>query len=275
MIIEDGVAGGLGWWLRRSVQLIIRRRADPPLTLFQGRLPSKLPQAQFQVVIQAEWPTGWRVDPVRRSLVEQHLLAAARSAAEHYSVLDPGEAGAAMDLELSSQVDMQDAGIHPTTACITQIEVGQDDRRMAESQEAFCRQTALTQIEQMEDARRLRILSDEILIDPTLARLWWLDGKPERLAELVAQGKMFEEVSDLFCRSPEPLAAEPIAELIRIFLKDLDVGCREWLVGQLHRVFGSFERGDLADKLDSYRQSHAVPNGQHLSVGAHSDTPDL
>ncbi len=50
----------------------------------------------------------------------------------------------------------------------------------------------------------------------------------------------------------EGLASRPIAELVKLFLKDLDARFREQLISQLRLVFTSYERGDLADSLSGY-----------------------
>jgi Cyclic nucleotide-binding domain len=92
-----------------------------------------------------------------------------------------------------------------------------------------------------------------LLADPTTARLWWLENSPGKLDNLVTQkmDDIFEKVADLFGEPACRPAADPIAELIRVFLRDLDGRCRERLIDQLRHVFTAYERGDLADALDA------------------------
>jgi hypothetical protein len=260
---------GLAWPLRRYVQRIITRRSDPTVTTFRVRLPSELREAQFQATIRMEWPPGRHIDRVLQSVVEQHLLGAARSAAKNYSVLDPHEACAAIDLELFGHLQPEGTDIYPVAASVAEIAADLEDQHLAESQEALRRQTALAQAERTEEVKRLRILGDEILTDPMLARLWWLDGKPDRLEKLVELGnnKVFEDVVGLLSTPAEQLAAEPITELIRIFLQDLDPPYREQLIRQLQFVFRSYERIDLAGKLDSHHHPAVSSSGQQGRIG--------
>jgi hypothetical protein len=255
--------------LRRFLQRVLTRRADTTVTAFRVRLRSKVPEAHFQVLIQMEWPPGRQVDQVQCSLAEQHLLRTAQAVAENYSVLDPDEARGAIDLQLFWNLRSEGAGIHPAAARVIRIEVGPDDRHLAEAQEALRRQTALAQVERSEEAKRLRILGDDILTNPTLTRLWWLEGKPDKLKELVKPDtmKVFEDVAELFNAPAERVAADPISELIRIFLGDLDAQCREQLISQLQFVFRSYERHDLVGNLDTYQHPPAPSSGEHGSTG--------
>ena len=100
----------------------------------------------------------------------------------------------------------------------------------------------------------MRLLADQILATPTVARLWWLEGKPGRLEDLVAKGKdeMFDKISELFGMPAGRPAADPIAELVQLFLQGLDARFREQLISQLRFVFTSYERDDLADRLNGY-----------------------
>jgi hypothetical protein len=239
------------------------------VTTFRVRLSSEVRDAHFQVTIQTIWPPTTHVDRALRSIVERHLLQVARSAAKNYSVLDPDEARMAIDLKLSCDLRPEDVDICPAGANIISLEVGPDDRHMAESQQAFHRMTALAQAERLEEVNRLRILGDTVLANPALARLWWLEGKPGKLKELVEldNKKVFQDVAELFSPQAERLAVDPIAELIRIFLQDLDSQCRELLIGQVRIVFHSYERDDLVDRLDSCRDPSATPSSDNGSNG--------
>jgi hypothetical protein len=48
-------------------------------------------------------------------------------------------------------------------------------------------------------------------------------------------------------------AADPIAELIRLFLQGLDGRFRERLIDQLRLTFSAYERDDVAAGLDAYQ----------------------
>jgi hypothetical protein len=230
------------------------RDYDMTVTAFRARIASELPEAQFQVTIQTGWPQGGKVGQVPRSLAEQHLLRVAQMAASEYSVLDLDEARAEIDLQLFRNLSPEGSELPPVAAWVSRIDAGPDDQHLAEGHEALRRQTALAQFEQAEEVKRLRMLGDQVLADPTLASLWWLDGKPDRLEELIRadKKKVFENVADLFSAVGEGLAVNPIAQLIRVFLEDLDGSCRQQLIKQLTVVFRAYEHHDLADQLDSY-----------------------
>jgi hypothetical protein len=255
----NGGSGGL-----RS---FFSRRSESLETTLQARLPSLLgEEAQFQATITMAWLPGAPIDERRQATAELRLVDVARSVARGYSVLNPDEARAAVDVAL------WDRGLTVTDAELVavgaKIEVEPHDRRMAEDHEDLRRETALARQARWEEVERLRLLADQVLATPTLARLWWLEGKPDNLEKLVGEGKdkMFEKVAELFGAPAERPAADPIADLIRLFLQGLDPRLREQLISQLHLVFKSYERGDLADSLDSYQHTRTYP-GADASVG--------
>ena len=98
-------------------------------------------------------------------------------------------------------------------------------------------------------------MGDQILADPALARLWWLDGKREKLPQLVQMDGVFEQVALLIAQRSEPVEqASPIPELIRTFLRDLGSHHRALLIKQLQGVFVAYERDDLARTLSDHDQ---------------------
>lgn len=258
------------WRLRR----FLMRDSGMTVTAFRARIASKLPEAQFQVTIQTGWPRGAQVGQLSHSLAEQHLLRVAQMVASEYSVLDSDEARAEIDLQLFRNLSPEGSELSPVAAWVSRIDAGPEDQHLAERHEGLRRQTALAQLEQTEEVKRLRMLGDQVLADPTLASLWWLDGKPDRLEELIRtdKKKVFENVADLFSAVGEGLTVNPIAQLIRIFLEDLDGSCRQQLIKQLTVVFRAYERHDLAGQLDSYRHpadppSPGLPSAEHATVG--------
>jgi hypothetical protein len=234
---------------------ITTRSAHIHVTTFTARLPARPRESCFHVKVQLTWTTGKEADVRLQSATEQTLLSAARATALSYSVLDSDEARAAINLELDRNISHQEEEDGPSAAIVTEILVLPDDRHMAETYEALLRETALTRTQQREKLERLRILSDQVLSDPALAGLWWLDNKPDKLPELVTLGKkkVFEEAVSLFGTSSEHATPDPIPELIRLFLHDLGPDLRQQLIERLHLVFISYERPDLAGQLDLYR----------------------
>lgn len=268
--------GGFGE-LRSYLWRFFSRRSESVVTTFQARLPSRLEEAQFQATIRIAWPPGALIDGRRRATAELQLLEGARSAAQGYSVLNPDEARAAIDLAL---FDCGQTCIDPELVAVgAKIEVNPHDRRMAEDHEDLRRETGLAREARREEVERLRLLADQVLATPTLARLWWLESKPEKLELLVAKEKdeIFEKVAELFGASAERPASDPIAELIRLFLEGLDARLRDHLISQLPLVFTSYERGDLAGRLDSYQQTRTYA-GADVSIGdvaRHTSSPRL
>jgi hypothetical protein len=230
--------------LRYRLRRILSQRLDPVPAKFRARLPSEIPEAQVQAVIEAIWPPGTNADQSMRSLAYR-LLDVAQPVANKCSVLDPDKAWAAIEQALLNDSGLRESGL--ITLKVTDVRVGPDDRSLAEKQEALHRETAFTQAK----AENMRVL----LADPTTARLWWLENNPGKLEKLAEQkmDDIFEKVATLFGESAGRLAPDPIAELIRLFLQGLDGRCRERLINQLHLVFSAYERHDLAAGLGAYQ----------------------
>jgi len=224
------------------------QRLNPIPAKFEARLSSEIPEALFHIVIEATWPPGTDADHNMRSLADR-MLVVARPIARPYSVLDRYEAWAAIERALLGDADVQGSGL--ITLAITNVLVDPGDQDLAERREALRRKTALTQAE----ANNLKML----LSDPITARLWWLENKPDKLEKLVDEkmNGLFENIAALFGEPASRSAPDPIAELIRLFLQELDGRFRERLIDQLRFVFTAYERPDLAGGLDSYQHSQA------------------
>jgi hypothetical protein len=231
---------GTGVRLRSCLRRVFSQRLDPVPAKFEARLPSEIPEAQFQAVIEATWPTGTNAYQSMRSLADR-LLDVAQTAAKRCSVLDRDKAWAAIERALLNEASVRESGL--ITLWVTDVRVSTDDRSLAEKQESLRRETALGRAK----AENLRLM----LADPTTARLWWLENSPGKLEKLGEQkmDDIFEKVSALFGEAAELPAADPIAELIRLFLQGLDGRFRERLIDQLRLVFSAYERDDLAARL--------------------------
>ena len=234
----NGNSGPLRSYLRRVFPV----RLDPAPAKFEARLSSEIPEARFQVVIETTWPPGTDADQSMRSLADR-LLDVAQTAAKECSVLDRDKAWAAMERTLLMEAGIRESGM--IAIRVTDVWVGTDDLSLAEKQEALHRETAFARAK----AENLRVQ----LAEPTTARLWWLENSPGKLEKLVEQKMdgVFEKVTAVFGESPGRPADDPIAELIRLFLQGLDGRFRERLIDQLHVVFSSHERDDLAARLDA------------------------
>lgn len=139
--------------LRTYLRRILFARSDPVVTTFRFRLPSVLAEAQFQATIAMVWPPGVSVDQHQQAVAERRLLDVARSTASSYSVLDPDETRTAVNVALADR-EPRGADLGLVAASVT-IEVGQDDRRLAEEREGLRRQTALAREARLEEVERV------------------------------------------------------------------------------------------------------------------------
>lgn len=239
-------------WIQTLLDWLTDRqtRQHPyPTTSFGARLPSSLPEAYFQATVHVTWPPRREgLSPGLIAKAEQQLRGTLSLTVRQHSVLHVAEAETAVNLALNNSLRLTDAGIQvlAAEAALTAEPAGAE---LAEQYEALQRDTALATATQHAQVDRLRVLGDHILIDPTLARLWWLDGKPEKLPEMVKMNKVFEDAATLLTARGESSRTNPIAELIQTFLHDLTPGHRELLLKQLQQIFLAYERADLADLI--------------------------
>lgn len=225
------------------------RRNNVVESYFQVRLPSRLREACFQATITMVWREGY-ADSGSKTHTERRVLQTARAVAEKFSVLDRDDARAEIHYVLSNSPELLQAHV-PLIGASVRLEAGQADRELAEKQEALNRELALDRAQQQHMLDRLRFLGELVLTDPRLIRLWWLDGRRDKLSELVHLNSMFEDVNALFTGQADRPGSETIADLIRQFLQDLGPGQRAYLIDQIRFIFTAYEHGDLADKLPS------------------------
>lgn len=226
-----------------------------PTTFFGARLQSSLPEACFQARFHVDWPpTGGDPSLEIRSYAERQLRRTAQRTARAHSLLDIDEAQTAINLALQQDLPLAVANVRLISAEAV-LSVLPADRELAEQYEKLQRDTALTRETQRAELDRLRLMGDQILADPALARLWWLDGKREKLPQLVQMDGIFEQTALLITQCTEPVEqANPIPGLIRTFLHDLAPHHRALLIKQLQGVFVAYERDDLAGMLGTHDQ---------------------
>ncbi|MGI5273108.1 hypothetical protein ACQEUU_28435 [Nonomuraea sp. CA-218870] len=110
-------------------------------------------------------------------------------------------------------------------------------------------------MQQQAEVERLAIFRDTVLRDAHTARLWWLGTDPNRLIDLANHADDIEPAVALIAPPSGTDGQRPgeaaIAELINLFLTGLDPDSRWFLIHQLSRVFGSYDRNDLALQLSS------------------------
>jgi hypothetical protein len=142
----------------------------------------------------------------------------------------------------------------PVPASAT-LQVEDSHRKFAEQEADLNRQARFhaddAKVKKVKMAR-LTTIRDMFLHDSASAALWWSEGKPERLLELAAHKDMFSTVVNVLDGTAADRAeADQTSELISAFLADLAPHHREHLLDQLARVFASYDRPDLVDRLSA------------------------
>ena len=218
------------------------------VTGFPARLPSSVSEAWFRANIQITWPSD-RMPSVRiRSYAEQRLREAAGRVTGGFTPLNTGEAGTELNVTLQRHLDLPDVGVRLAGVSAELVAEPQAvelaERREAERREALqARETLLAKLE------RLRLFGDQVLADPVLARLWWLDGKIDKLPQMVDMDAVFEKAAVRMGSDAASRPDDPVPDLIRTFLDGLGPEHRSLLVKQIAHVFVSYERSDLAESL--------------------------
>jgi hypothetical protein len=228
------------------------------------RLVSELGNdAQFIAEISAHWePSGHG----GRENVFPYLGAHGAEVTRKFSVLDVTAANDALTRTFSQIAgsEIPSTRIRLIAASAT-LQVEDGPRNLAEQEADLKRQARLHADDAQAKMARLTMIRDMFLHDGAIAALWWSEGKPERLLELVAHKDKFNMVVNLL-HGVTVDRAEPdqASDLINVFLADLGPHHREHLLDQLARVFTSYDRPDLADKLrpasrDTYEGASLAP----------------
>jgi hypothetical protein len=213
------------------------------------RLASELgTDAQFTAAIHARWESSGRGG---RENLFPYLAAHGAEVTRKCSVLDVMETNDALTRAFSriAGSEVPEAGIRLISASAT-LQVEDGHRKFAEQEADLNRQARFHVDDAKANMARLTTIRDMFLHDSASAALWWSEGRPERLLELAAHKDKFSTVVNLLHGTPvDHGEADQTSELINVFLADLGPHHREYLLDQLARVFTSYDRPDLADKL--------------------------
>ncbi|WP_018215894.1 hypothetical protein [Salinispora vitiensis] len=215
---------------------------------FPATLASSLPGANFQV----EATVGWRgrepeAEAKVRAFAWDHL---ARWAASR-RVTDAGHLADLINARGAAEI-----AVPQTSLVLTQLRV-----RIAVPAEALAvtaaweeaeRRATLEKQRRGDELRQLRWLRDEIFGRPDIARMYWHLHHPADLRSMA--DPVFDTIAAQLGggeRVPESPQVEddPISVLIGKFVAGLSADERRHLIGQLDRVFRSFDRTDLASQL--------------------------
>ncbi|MFE3455728.1 hypothetical protein ACFXJ8_43145 [Nonomuraea sp. NPDC059194] len=227
-------------------------------------LPSSLPEAYFEASLQLTWTIAGDGSPPNMEethRVHRQLREVLERVTPNFSVLSEGEAQSEAEIAVYRQARGIDRRL---TSVQINLSASDEMKIYAENFEKELRQSALTEATYAMKARQARYVRDHLLADAQIARLWWLDGRPEKLPDLLKMGNNFEQVVGLVrdgmgsVKTPdEALVVERMAEIIKDFLAPLGAQHREILLSQLSQIFGSYEREDLARNLQSLNGSSA------------------
>jgi hypothetical protein len=215
-------------------------------------LDSSLPGFPFRSRIKIERSSISTYDTSTARLAQhfEELRASATAITRRFSVLHLAEAQAEIDLFLAGREMIQ--GSAPAGAgALIQLSVDHQSQEYAAQWERLRLEEDIAAERHRLRLEQNAVLRDQILRDPAQARLWWLEGKRERLKELVQMGDTFETLATLLAPSPaekNSTTAEWVT-VVEDFLCKLDAQQSDLLLKQLDRVFCSYERADLSDRL--------------------------
>ncbi|MQY09486.1 hypothetical protein [Actinomadura macrotermitis] len=267
----------LALWLSA---LVARFSDEPPQprapisTWFTSRLPSSVPEASFQVKVGITWPPlSVALPPALKAAAEQQLRDCMADELKRFSVLEAGEAATAVNTVLNRHLRLP-YGSETIRLVSAEAEVEPEPGgvELAERLEGLRRDKSAANVAGLAEFERLRVLAEQVLPSPALIRLWWMKGDPARLPEMVQMGDLFERASALVQGRPTPASRQdPLAELFQDLVHGLRPTERELLPAQLHRIFLSFERADLAAALETLNRPAAHPasgfNGHPTTAG--------
>ena len=214
------------------------------------RLPSELgADARFTAGIRAQWESS---NHGGREIVFPYLAGQGAEVTKNFSVLDVMEANDAL-MKAFYQIsgcEIPGTGMRLISASAT-LQVEEDHRQFAEQEADLKRQARFHADDTKIKMVHLTTIRDMFLHDSASAALWWSEGKPERLLELAAHKDKFSTIVNLLhgAAADDRAEADQTSELISVFLADLGPHHREHLLNQLARVFTSYDRPDLVDKL--------------------------
>ncbi|GAA4566352.1 hypothetical protein [Planotetraspora kaengkrachanensis] len=230
-------------------------------------LPSSLPKAYFEASFDLTWTIAADSQPPsieETYKVNRRIRDILERVTSGFSVHSVEE----VQGEVEMAVYRNSPGIdHRLASVQVKLWVDEKTKTYAEEFEKVLRDNALTEAVFEMKARQARYVRDHLLSDAQIARLWWLDGRADKLPELLKMGSNFEQVVGLIhdgmgsIPAPgEALMIERIAELIKDFLGPLSAQHREILLSQLGHFFNGYEREDLANSLSSLNGNSADTN---------------
>ncbi|MEU4792486.1 hypothetical protein AB0F95_22530 [Micromonospora tulbaghiae] len=202
-----------------------------PVT-FTAELRSRHPHIAFDATLQlwrqdnddaATWTTRQRVTEWAEQVAAKYCVTQAGNAENEINTRNPY--GARVRLTVSPQA-----------------------RTAAEAVLKIAREAALERLKQGAELERIHHLRENVYSRPDVARSYWLYHHPDRPDELLTIN--FEGIAEKFGDVRESRSLV-IAKLIDDFLGQIGDVERRYLLTQLGQVFSSYNRPDLAERLDA------------------------
>ncbi|WP_410812815.1 hypothetical protein [Micromonospora sp. 067-2] len=219
-------------WLDRLLGLWARPEDPVQPVTFSVELGSCHPHVAFDAIFQFSWQGD---DQATLWAARLKITEWAGQITAKYSVTQAGNA----ELEINTR---------NANGVRVQLAVSPQARVAAEAILEIDRQTALERLKQQAELERIRYLRESVYSRPDVARSFWLYHHPDRPEELLTI--RFEEIAEKFGDVGESRFLV-IAKLIGDFLGRLEDGDRRYLLGQLGQLFSSYDRPDLAERLEA------------------------
>ncbi|GAA2218045.1 hypothetical protein ACFY2R_22845 [Micromonospora olivasterospora] len=219
-------------WRGRLSRLWARPEEPAHPVTFPAELRSCHPHIAFDATLQLWWQGN---DEAAIWTTRQRVTEWADRVTAQYCVTQAGNA----ENEINTR--------NPYGARV-QLAVSPQARIAAEAILEIDRQSALERLKQRAELERIRYLRESVYSRPDVARSYWLYHHPDRPEELLTI--RFEEIAEKFGEVGESRFLV-IAKLIGDFLGRLEDGERRYLLEQLGQFFSSYDRPDLAERLEA------------------------
>lgn len=247
----------LEWWYRCT-----RTRPWVPAQQTKAALllPSDVPDLHFRAQVTIDWPAVRAGDPAAdHSEVIEHLRAAAGARTEKYSVVFREEAEYDLNVNIPSSWDDS-----PPCAATIALQVDEDVRQAALRHQELRRTQVFEEEKQQLQVKQWEGLQEHVLRDPLRIRMWWLNGDPKRLRELIDEDKIFEQAAQaLSPPAARPSEAFNLVRMLESFWSQLSDDQRTYLiVDRLDTVFRNFDQPELADELQHKFRPEPEPEEQ-------------
>lgn len=230
----------------------------PPVRVnrFTNELPSRDRNLPFVVSFALRWQGELGVV----SAAKADLCEKARSISSRYRLSQAIQ----LDAELQTQLDRHwrrvlEVGTHLLGGEV-EVTVAPEVQDVCAEMQAIRRRAAVERVRWETDLEDLQFLRDNIFSRPDVARSYWLNRYLDKPAEFKAVP--FDEIAAAFAPAAEESQSVRITVLLEEFLSGLDDGQRQYLLGQLEKIFRAYDRPELADRVgrtEGDPGSEAVP----------------